>query len=59
MSNTELEAFLSDMGESIGLAKATEKQREIGKAWLRHAIAHARSKAHERDHSRADSKGAM
>lgn len=36
------------MAEAIGEAKATEKQREIAKAWLRHMIAHANRKAAER-----------
>lgn len=33
--------FIKDMVLAVSTAKATDKQREIGKAWLRHAIASA------------------
>ena len=33
--------FIEDMIRAVNTAKATDKQREIGNAWLRHAIASA------------------
>ena len=33
--------FIEDMIRAVNTAKATDRQREIGKAWLRHAIASA------------------
>jgi hypothetical protein len=45
---SEIDNFISDMADSLSEIKATERQREVGKAWLRHAIAYARRKAAER-----------
>ena len=43
MNTTEaaISRFIEDMVRAVSTTKATDKQREIGKAWLRHAIAFA------------------
>lgn len=45
---TELQQFIEDMSDVINHVKATDKQKEIGKAWLRAAIDYANYKAKER-----------
>lgn len=44
----ELQQFVIDMADAINHVKCTERQREVGKAWIRAAIQHAREKAQER-----------
>jgi len=45
---SEIKQFIEDMADVINYVKATDKQKEIGKAWLRAAIDHANEKAKQR-----------